>query len=104
LAKTFLCRAIKYQRRGFRPQTLLTSLVDAKAYPRDEIVALYHERWELELGYDELKTDMLAREEAIRSRSPRSVAAAGAITRTGSYTSGGRLRSLRCSERRWRPR
>lgn len=74
LPKTWRMRAIKYQRRGFRPQTLLTSLVDAKIYPRDEIVALYHERWELELGYDELKTDMLARQETIRSRSPRTVA------------------------------
>ena len=24
-----------------------------------EVVALYHQRWELELGYDEIKTEML---------------------------------------------
>lgn len=70
----YRARVIRYERRGFRPQTLLTSLVDAKAYPRDEIVALYHERWELELGYDELKTEMLDREETIRSRTPVGVA------------------------------
>lgn len=63
-------RAIRYQRKGFRPSTLLTSLLDSVAYPAGELVAVYHERWELELGYDEIKTHMLAREEAIRSRTP----------------------------------
>lgn len=70
LPKIWRVRAIRYQRRGFQPQTVLTSLLDAKAYPRDEIVTLYHERWELELGYDEIKTDMLARYEALRSKTP----------------------------------
>ena len=37
-------------------------------------MALYHERWEIELGYDELKTEMLDREEALRSKSPVAVA------------------------------
>jgi hypothetical protein len=68
LPRTWTMRAIRYQRKGFRPQTLLTSLLDAKRYPAEEIIALYHERWELELGYDELKTELLDREEAIRSR------------------------------------
>jgi hypothetical protein len=66
-------RAIKYQRRGFRPAVLLTSLLDAERYPAAEIVALYHERWELELGFDEIKTHMLEREETIRSRTPTGV-------------------------------
>jgi len=66
-------RAIRYRRRGFREQTLLTSLLDPVKYPREEIVALYQERWELELGYDEVKTEMLEREEAIRSKSPAGV-------------------------------
>ena len=34
----------------------------------DETVALYHERWEIELGFDEIKARLLEREEAIRSR------------------------------------
>ena len=63
-------RAVRYQHRGFQPQWLLTSMLDAKAYPADELAALYHERWELELGYDEIKTEMLDREEAIRCQSP----------------------------------
>lgn len=70
LPKTFLVRAIHYQRAGYKPSVLLTSLLDAKAYPASEIVALYHERWEIELAYDEIKTHMLDREEAIRSRKP----------------------------------
>ena len=70
LPKTLTIRAIRYQVRGFAPQTLMTSLIDAKAYPADELRALYHERWELELGFDEIKTEMLQREEAIRSKSP----------------------------------
>jgi Transposase DDE domain len=72
--KRWQMRAIRYQRRGFPPQTLLTSMLDAKAFPADEIIALYHERWELELGYNEVKTRMLERYEAIRSRKPAGVA------------------------------
>lgn len=73
MPKTWEIRAIRYKRRGFPPSTLLTSLVDAEAYPAKELLALYHERWELELAYDELKTHMLRREEAIRSRTPEGV-------------------------------
>jgi hypothetical protein len=36
-------------------------------------VALYHERWELELAYDEMKTHLLDRQETIRSRTPAGV-------------------------------
>jgi hypothetical protein len=67
-------RAIEFCRPGFPPRTLLTSLLDPKAYPAHEIVSLYHERWEAELGYDEVKTEMLERQEAIRSRKPEGVA------------------------------
>jgi hypothetical protein len=73
LPKTWLVRAVRYQRRGYRPQTLLTSMVDAAEYPAAELRDLYHERWEIELGYDEIKTEMLEREEAIRSRTPEGV-------------------------------
>lgn len=73
LPRTWQVRAIRYQRKGFRPQTLLTSLVDPQQYPRDEVVALYHERWELELGFDEVKTEMLDREETLRSKLPEMV-------------------------------
>ena len=59
LPRTWIARAICYQRKGFRPRTLLTSLVDSDLYPANEIVELYHERWEIELGYGEVKTEML---------------------------------------------
>lgn len=74
LPKTWPVRVIRYKRRGHPVSTLLTSLLDPKLYPAKEIIALYHERWELELGYDEVKTHLLDRQEAIRSRSPEGVA------------------------------
>jgi len=73
LPETWVARAITYQRKGFRPRTLLTSLLDPEQYPAAEIAALYHERWELELGYAEIKTQMLEREETLRSKSPAAV-------------------------------
>jgi len=74
LPKHFDVRAIRYERKGYQPQLLLTSLVDEKRYPVDELRALYHERWEIELGFGEIKTDMLERLETIRSKSPTNVA------------------------------
>jgi hypothetical protein len=70
----FDVRAIKYQRKGYRPQLLLTSLLDDEKYPATAIRDLYHERWEIELGFGEIKTDMLERLETIRSKSPIAVA------------------------------
>lgn len=70
LPATWQMRAIRYRRKGFLPQLLLTSLRDADEYPAAEVVNLYHERWELELGYDEIKTELLEREETIRSKKP----------------------------------
>lgn len=70
LPRFWTMRAIRYQRNGFPPQTLLTSLCDNKAYPAREIRELYHERWELELGFNEVKTVILDRQEAIRSKTP----------------------------------
>jgi Insertion element 4 transposase N-terminal/Transposase DDE domain len=73
LPEAWTVRAITYQRKGFREEVLLTSLLDHAKYPAREVVALYHERWELELGYDEMKTELLDREESIRSKSPAAV-------------------------------
>jgi hypothetical protein len=73
LPPVWQARAITYQRKGFAPSVLLTSLLDPAQYPATELVALYHERWEIELGYDEIKTHMLARQETIRSKTPQGV-------------------------------
>lgn len=70
LPPVVLARAITYRKRGFPERTLLTSMVDAERFSAAGIVALYHERWELELGNDEIKTHLLDRGEAIRSRTP----------------------------------
>ncbi len=72
--RTWVVRALQYQRRGFRPQWLLTSRLDPVAYPAAEIVALYHERWAMEVGDDEVKTERLEREETLRSQRPAGVA------------------------------
>ncbi len=73
LPEVLRARAIHYQRPGFRPEVLLTSLLDPVAYPAAEVATLYHERWELEIGFDEVKTHTLEREEALRSRAPERV-------------------------------
>jgi hypothetical protein len=70
----WVVRAIRYQRPGFKPSTLLTSLTDHTYFSAHELTALYHERWELELGFNELKSELLEREEALRSKSPAGVA------------------------------
>jgi hypothetical protein len=55
-------RVIRYtlndpQRVGHgQEHVLLTTLLDAVAYPARELVLVYHERWEIELVYDEQKT------------------------------------------------
>ncbi len=46
---------------------LLTTLLDPEEAPAQELAALYHERWEVELVFDELKVHlktMAARSEA----------------------------------------
>jgi hypothetical protein len=39
-----------------KDHVLLTTLLDAEQYPADELIVLYHERWEIELAFDEQKT------------------------------------------------
>ncbi len=73
LPESIFARAIRYQRRGFRPEVLLTSLLDPQAYPAHAIVELYHERWELEIGFDEVKTHALERIETLRSKAPQRI-------------------------------
>lgn len=70
LPSTLRLRVIRYRRAGFKTRTLMTSLLDPKRYPARELAELYHERWELELAYDEIKTQTLERRETIRSQSP----------------------------------
>ena len=73
LPSTWTLRAIHYQKKGFPRATLLTSLLDPEKYPAKELVELYHERWETEIAYDEVKTHLLDRQESIRSKTPEGV-------------------------------
>ena len=71
--KSMRVRVITYQVEGWPVRRLLTSLLDAERYPAQEIATLYHERWEVEIGYDELKVHMLERKESLRSKKPKGV-------------------------------
>ena len=62
-------RAITRELDG-KPRTLFTSLMDPARYKAEEVFALYHERWEIELAYGEMKTDMLGRAMTLRSQQP----------------------------------
>ena len=66
-------RVITYQHDGGKPNRLLVTLTDHLAFPAQELIDLYHDRWELELGFDELKTHMLERKECLRSMKPEGV-------------------------------
>jgi hypothetical protein len=52
------------------PFRLVTSLLDSDQVPAAELAALYHERWESELGYGELKTRLRGASFILRSRTP----------------------------------
>lgn len=62
-------RIVHYNLDG-KPQRLMTSLLDPLLWPASEIIEMYHERWEIELAFDELKTHMQDRRESLRSKSP----------------------------------
>jgi hypothetical protein len=49
---------------------LITNLIDEIKYPAKEIVALYHQRWEIEIDNDEITTHQLDRAVELRSRTP----------------------------------
>lgn len=51
-------RMIQYKVGPNEVVRLVTDLVDPKEYPARELAVLYHERWECELAYDELKTHL----------------------------------------------
>jgi hypothetical protein len=55
------------------PNRLLTDLLDPADLPASEAPVLYHQRWEEELAFDEIKTHMNGREVHLRSKTPRGV-------------------------------
>ncbi len=49
---------------------LITSLLDPAEAPAKQLAALYHERWQVEAVFDELKTHMLHQRRVLRSKTP----------------------------------
>jgi len=49
---------------------LVTTLLDPQQAPALELIGLYHERWEIELVIDELKTHQRLSPQPLRSKSP----------------------------------
>lgn len=67
---SIVVRVITRQQRGFRPVTLMTSLLDPKAFPGDEVFQLYADRWEAELTYRELKSELAGSKVPFRCATP----------------------------------
>ena len=67
LPPTWTVRAITRELDG-KLRTVFTSLDDPQRWPADEVFALYHERWEIELAYGEMKTEMLRQSMTLRSQ------------------------------------
>ena len=55
-------------------KTILTSLVDENLWPGAEVFDLYRERWEIELAYGEIKTDLQRQATTLRSQTPDGIA------------------------------
>jgi len=49
---------------------LLTTILDPRQAPAEELAALYHERWEIETALDELKTHLRGAQIVLRSKTP----------------------------------
>jgi hypothetical protein len=69
--KSLHLRVIQYQIHGFRAAWLVTSLCDTAEYPYDELVRLYHERWNHETVHREWKRTLQISN--LRSKSPRGI-------------------------------
>ncbi len=52
---------------------LVTSLLDPTRYPAMDLIAAYHERWEIENAIDEIDTHLRAERPILRSRKPAGV-------------------------------
>ncbi len=49
---------------------LVTSILEPARAPAAELAALYHERWEMETAFDELKTHLRGGQRVLRSKTP----------------------------------
>jgi transposase IS4-like protein/DDE family transposase len=72
--KGILVRVIEYRLEGVADAEpsyrLITTILDHKKAPAQELAALYHERWEIETALDELKTHLRGSKIILRSKMP----------------------------------
>jgi hypothetical protein len=69
-----ILRVIDYRLEGIAGSEpiyrLATTILDPGKAPADELAALYHERWEIETAFDELKTHLRGAKIVLRSKTP----------------------------------
>jgi hypothetical protein len=67
-------RVIDYRLEGIEGSEpiyrLATTILDAAKAPAGELAALYHQRWEIETAFDELKTHLRGAQIVLRSKTP----------------------------------
>jgi hypothetical protein len=67
-------RVIEYRLEGVEGAEpfyrLLTTILDPREAPAEELAALYHARWEIETAFDELKTHLRGARIVLRSKRP----------------------------------
>lgn len=75
MAPQMSVRILRYslRRPGYRTRslTLVTTLLDARRYPAEELALLYAKRWQIELWFRDLKTSMGM--EVLRCQSPKMI-------------------------------
>lgn len=67
-------RVVEYHLEGIEDAEeiyrLITTILDPDKAPAQELAALYHERWEIETAFDELKTHLRGARIVLRSKTP----------------------------------
>ena len=67
-------RVIEYKLAGLETNgetyRLITTILDPERAPARELAALYHQRWEIEIALDELKTHLRGNKIVLRSKTP----------------------------------
>jgi hypothetical protein len=72
--KGIVVRVIDYRLEGVEDAEpiyrLITTILDRQQAPARQLAALYHERWEIETAFDELKTHLRGAQIVLRSKTP----------------------------------
>lgn len=69
LPATIVARRIRYTAKKTEV-TILTSMTDGSRFPAAEVAALYHQRWEIEMTIDDMKTEQRESALTLRSKTP----------------------------------